>query len=109
MWELFLQPIWVWHSEEATLWDRIYRGFNTFEAIVWLGIAVGIVVRWYNHRRSWAEWVYSATFAAFGITDIVEAYSQSYPLILTKLFVLVVLVQMRQHAIRVWYPGSRWY
>lgn len=109
MWELFLDPVWVWHPESATRWDCIYRGFNGFEAVVWIGIAVGIVVRWYQYRRSWAEWIYSATFAAFGITDIVEAYAQSYPLILTKLFVLRILYQLRQYATRVWYPDARWY
>lgn len=68
---------WEWEPSTATEWDRCYRGFNLLEGICWFVFAALVLKRWFRNRRSRWEWVYSAVFVAFGLTDFREAYAQS--------------------------------
>ncbi len=104
-----LDPWWVWQPETASLWDRVYRGFNLSEGLIWWAFGGLVLRRWFVHRRSPWEGGYAMAFVAFGLTDICEAYAQSAPLVAVKGLVLAWLLLMRHRATRVWYPGAKLY
>ena len=106
---LWQEPWWVWRPESAGVGDWVYRLFNLFEGLVWVGFGLLVIRRWMKHRRSWAELSYAIAFAAFGVTDFREAYVQSISLIAIKGVVLVWLMATRYRATRVWYPGAKLY
>lgn len=89
--------------------DRVYRGFNLLEGLIWLGFSVLVLRRWFAHRRSMAEWSYALAFIVFGMTDFREAYAQSAWLVLVKGGVLAWLLALRHRATRIWYPGAKLY
>lgn len=103
----WFHPWWVWQPEVAGIGDWSYRVFNLIEGLVWLVFGALVLLRWYRNQRSLWEWAYALSFAAFGLTDFREAYSQSLGLILIKGGVLIWLMLMRRRAMRVWYPGAR--
>ncbi len=105
----WLTPWWVWQPDTAGIGDRVYRGFNLLEGLIWWGFGGLVLRRWYWQRRSIGEWSYALAFAMFGVTDWREAYAQSAPLILVKGVVLVWLLVLRHRATRVWYPGAKLY
>lgn len=104
--EWFL-PWWIWQPETAGIGDWSYRLFNLFEGVAWLVFGALVLFRWHRNRRSPWEWAYALAFAAFGLTDVREAYAQSLGLVLVKGIVLIWLLLMRRRAMRVWYPGAR--
>ena len=103
------EPWWTWRPEAAGFGDWVYRLFNLAEGLTWLVFSGLVIFRWWTHRRSGAEWVYAAAFAAFGVTDFVEATFHSIPLLVTKGGILAGLLCLRHRALRHWYPGSRLY
>lgn len=107
--ELWPQPWWTWNPETAGTWDHLYRAFNLLEAAAWFAFAALVLWRWTRFRHSPLEMLYAATFAAFGVTDLLEASRQSAPLVLVKGGILVALLLLRQVVRKRWYPANSLY
>jgi hypothetical protein len=105
----FSKPWWIWRPDQASPWDYVYRSFNLFEASVWFIFAGLVAFRWGRHRQSPVELVYAAAFAAFGLTDVAEAWQQSAWLVAFKAVNLAALLALRAKVMRRWYPESRLY
>lgn len=103
------EPWWTWDPGSATTFDRIYRGFNLFEAVIWFLFAALVLARWRRTPHSWLEVLYAAAFAAFGVTDILEAWRQSARLFAIKGLILAMIIALRAIVLRRWYPTSRAY
>lgn len=101
------EPWWTYDPSAAGPWDALYRGFNLFEAGCWFLFASLVARRWWSYRRSGWELLYAGAFAAFGWTDVLEASSQSAPLVLVKGLILAALIVLRNRAVRTWYAGAR--
>jgi hypothetical protein len=106
---LLTDPWWTWTPETAGPGDYLYRGFNLFEAGCWFVFAGLVIRRWGRCRRSNWEVLYALSFAAFGLTDVAEAYQQTAGLLGIKGLVLAALVVLRAYIRRCCYPGSRIY
>jgi hypothetical protein len=106
---ILTEPWWTWNSGTAGTLDRVYRGFNLFEAGAWLVFAALVLARWRRNRHSPREVAYAAAFVAFGLTDVAEAYRQSAMLLAIKGVTLAALFVLRAQVIRRWYPASRVY
>ena len=105
--ELLSHPWWIYDPDATGRWGLAYRWFNLFEGSVWLGFAVLVIGRWVKWPRSVIEVGYAVAFAAFGMTDIWEAYEQSAALVLVKGVNLAALLALRRRVMRRWYPVSR--
>lgn len=104
-----LSPWWSWNPETATAGDFAYRWFNLFEAAAWFTFAALVAGRWFKHRHSRLEIAYAVAFVVFGLTDVMEAWQQSLPLLALKGLVLGVLLTLRATVRRKWYRDSRLY
>lgn len=105
----FQQPWWIWNPANASIWDRVYRDFNLLEGMAWCVFSGLVVRRWFRHQRSKWEWGYAISFLAFGITDFLESWAQSLPLLGSKGVILLALYRFRQQALSQWYPSAKIY
>jgi hypothetical protein len=105
-WRVIDQPI------LETFWNRmdagksLYVGFNAIEAALWMALGVFVIARSLRHRRLFVEFVYSFSFAAFGLTDVLEMHRLTVGLLGTKLFVLISILLCR-HIVIQHYPGAK--
>ncbi|QDT56038.1 hypothetical protein Pan44_40880 [Caulifigura coniformis] len=102
-------PWWNWTPENAGFGDYAYRWFNLFEAAAWFLFACAVWRRWRRTHHSPLELLYATAFVAFGLTDVVEAWQQSLPLLALKGAVLATLLLLRHHIRKQWYPESSLY
>lgn len=102
-----LDPWWVWDAATAGPGDVAYRAFNLAEAGAWFVFAALVLARWRRNRRSGLEIAYALAFAAFGLTDVREAWEQSASLFAVKGLVLAILLSLRWLLHRRHYPLSR--
>jgi hypothetical protein len=99
---------WWQYPQPGDPWFSIpYHVFNLFEGACWVVIAVLVARRHRMSRRSPWEVVYALAFLTFGLTDFREAYALESWLVWVKLVNLVVLVRLRNLAVRRWYPRSK--
>lgn len=96
-------------AEEPFGFSACYHWFNILEGLVWLVFSALVLLRFLRHRKSRIELCWCAFFAAFGVSDFVEARQQSSWLIWLKLFNLYGLVRTREHVMRRLYPEARVY
>lgn len=106
----------LWQPRPGMGWAlEIYRAFNFVEALAWFVFAALVVGRWAKNRRSDTggpqrtilELSYAAAFAAFGLSDVREAFVLQPWLILAKGAILTALLALRSIVIRRYYPASR--
>lgn len=93
---------WQWDPAAADGFSTIYHWFNLFECAAWLMFAGLVLRRWKAFHNSKWELTYAAAFAVFGLTDAIEAWQQSTPLILFKLVNLIVLLLLRRRVMRLY-------
>jgi hypothetical protein len=106
---VFVQIWWTYEAEEPFGFSACYHWFNILEGQVWLVFSALVLLRFLRHRQSRIEVWYCLLFAAFGVSDLVEAWQQSSWLIWLKLFNLYGLVRTREHVMRRHYPAARLY
>ena len=106
---VFIRIWWTYDAEEPFGFSTCYHWFNILEGLVWLVFSALVLLRFLRHRHSRVELCYCALFAAFGVSDFVEAWQQSSWLIWLKLFNLYGLVRAREHVMRRHYPKARVY
>ena len=106
---VFVRILWTYEVEELFGFSACYHWFNILEGLVWLVFSTLVFLRFLKHRRTRIELYYCALFAAFGASDLVEAWQQSSSLICLKLFNLYGLVRTREHVMRRHYPEARVY
>ena len=110
MWqELLANPWWTYDPATSGPWGLAYRWFNFAEGGVWCAFALLVLRRCRRERKSWIELWYAVAFLTFGLSDLREAYVISLPLVALKGLNLVILLTLRQHVMRRWYPQSRVY
>jgi hypothetical protein len=81
--------------------------FNAVEALFWFACAVYVLGRnACGHRAPW-EVVYGGLFVLFGLTDVVEVFQVSSPLIWVKLFILVPLFVVRHRVLGKYAPRPK--
>ena len=106
---LFRRTWWTYGARGNDPWFEVpYHAFNLFEGAAWVVFAGLVGRRYLRHRRSPLEVAYALAFAAFGLTDFIEAYALSSWLVWIKLANLVALAQLRSVVVRRCYPASRW-
>lgn len=104
---LFTHTWWSWPRDAAMPYSFVYRGFNLAEGVAWT-VCAGIVLRRFLvHRHSGFEVLYAAAFLMFGMTDFVEVSRQTSWLIWLKGINLLVLLAVRRHVRKRYYPESR--
>ena len=103
---VFVRIWWTYDSEEPFGFSACYHWFNIVEGLVWLVFAALVLLRFLRNHQSRIELCYCALFAAFGFSDLVEAWQQSSWLIWFKLFNLYGLVRTREHVMRCHYPEA---
>lgn len=96
---------WTYDPAEAGF-AQVYHGFNLVEGLAWCVVATLIVVRFSQYRKSFVEVVYAASFATFGWSDFREAHSLDSWLILLKGANLAIILLLRRHVLRRFYPQS---
>lgn len=106
---VFVQIWWTYDAEEPFGFSACYHWFNILEGLVWLVFSALVLLRFLRNRRSQIELCYCALFAAFGVSDLFEAWQQSSWLIWLKLLNLYGLVRARAHVMRRHYPEARVY
>jgi hypothetical protein len=84
-----------------------YFGFNALEAIAWFVFAAIVLRRWFKHRHSPIEWLYSGLFVLFGLSDVMELFVYPVWLLLAKAVVLVGLLVCRHRLIKQHYQGAK--
>ena len=106
---IFVRSWWTYDVKKPFGFSACYHWFNILEGLVWLVFSALVLLRFLRHRQSRIELCYCALFAAFGVSDFVEAWQQSSWLILLKLFNLYGLVWTRERVMRRHYPEARVY
>ena len=106
---VFIRIWWTYDAEEPFGFSTCYHWFNILEGLVWLVFSALVLLRFLRHRQSRIELCYCALFAAFGVSDFVEAWQQSSWLIWLKLINLSGLVWTRERVMRRHYPEARVY
>ena len=106
---VFVRIWWIYDAEEPLGFSACYHWFNILEGLVWLVFSALVLLRFLRHRQSRIELCYFALFAAFGVSDFVEAWQQSSWLIWLKLINLSGLVWTRERVMRRHYPEARVY
>ncbi len=106
---VFVRIWWTYDAEEPFGFSACYHWFNILEGLVWLVFSALVLLRFLRHHRTRIELCYCALFAAFGASDLVEAWQQSSWLIWHKLFNLYGLVRTRELVMRRHYPEARVY
>ncbi len=106
---LFFHVWWEWSENTDDAFSVIYHWLNIVEGIAWFVFSCLVGLRWLRYRRSQLEFWYSAAFAVFGVTDFVEAWQQSSPLIWVKLVVLITLFLLRRTVMSRHYPQATLY
>ena len=106
---IFVRSWWTYDVKKPLGFSACYHWFNILEGLVWLVFSALVLLRFLRHRQSRIELCYCALFAAFGVSDFVEAWQQSSWLIWLKLFNLYGLVRTREHVMRRLYPEARVY
>jgi hypothetical protein len=106
---VFVRIWWTYDAEEPFGFSACYHWFNILEGLVWLVFSALVLSRFLRHHQSRIELCYCALFAAFGVSDLVEAWQQSSWLIWLKLFNLYGLVRTRNHVMHRHYPEARVY
>lgn len=101
-------PWWTFQPESASVWSYLYRGFNITEGFFWIGFAIVVMLRFFRNRKSNLEVLYAIVFFIFGLTDFVEAYEMSAPLLLAKAVIVVALFTLRSFVHQKFYPTA-WY
>jgi hypothetical protein len=81
-----------------------YVGFNAFEATVWVALGLFVAVRFLRNRRSGYEVLYSLSFFAFGISDVMEIYRTTLGLVAAKGILLISILACRRIVLG-FYPG----
>ncbi len=103
---IFRHVWWQWDPATADVFSAIYHWFNLAECAIWLVCGVIVAHRGLRSRKSTLESPYSAAFVVFGLTDALEAWQQSTPLILIKLVNLTLLFVLRRRVMCL-YPEAR--
>lgn len=106
--KIWADPWWTFQPESASAWSYLYRNFNIVEGFFWIGFATVVLRRYLQHRKSNLEVLYAAVFLIFGLTDFVEAYEMSAPLLLAKAVIVVALFSLRSFVHQKFYPTA-WY
>jgi hypothetical protein len=106
---VFVRIWWTYDAEEPFGFSACYHWFNILEGLVWMIFSALVLLRFLRHRRSPIELCYCALFAAFGASDLVEAWQQSSWLIWLKLINLCCLVWTRERVLRCHYLEARVY
>jgi hypothetical protein len=81
--------------------------FNACEALFWFGCACYAFHRNGRLHRVPRENLYSLLFILFGLTDVVEVFQVSSPLIWIKLAILVPLFLVRRQVLATYTPKPR--
>lgn len=105
MFELLWTKRW-WSYQPGTGWD-VYHAFNLFEAACWILFGLLALIRFARFQRSSLELLYGGAFLAFGVTDIVEAWSLPTWLIWAKGVNVAALYWLRRRVMRDHYPTSK--
>lgn len=106
---LFRRTWWTYGARGNDPWFEVpYHAFNLFEGAAWLVFAGLVARRYLRQRRSPLEVLYASAFAAFGLTDLVEAFALSSWLVWMKLANLLILARLRSVIVRRFYPAGRW-
>jgi hypothetical protein len=73
-----------------------YIGFNALEALAWFSFGLFVAVRFIAHRKTWYEILYSLSFLAFGISDVMEIHQTTVGLLLAKGIILISILACRK-------------
>jgi hypothetical protein len=106
---VFVRIWWIYDADEPFGFSACYHWFNILEGLVWMVFSALVLMRFLRHCRSRIELCYCALFAAFGASDLVEAWQQSSWLIWLKLFNLCGLAWTRARVMHRHYPEARLY
>ncbi len=108
--DLLWFKVWWRYPNPNDPWFSVpYHAFNLFEGACWIVLGALVLRRYWAARRSSFEIAYAVAFLSFGMTDFREAYVLESWLVWAKLINLIVLIRLRDIAIRRWYPGSKLY
>ncbi|WP_404306120.1 hypothetical protein [Neorhodopirellula lusitana] len=108
--DLLIQRTWWRYSpRHGDLFNDLYHGFNLCEGAFWVALSCLVLRRYWIHRNSQLEIVYSILFLTFGITDFVESSALTSWLIWLKVMNLVPLFLVRRTIIRRYYRESKLY
>jgi hypothetical protein len=106
---IFVRSWWTYDVKKPLGFSACYHWFNILEGLVWFVFSALVLLRFLRHRQLRIELCYCALFAAFAVSDFVEAWQQSSWLIWLKLFNLYGLVWTRERVMRRHYPEARVY
>jgi hypothetical protein len=104
---MLLKSWWDYSAGDDSLFGATYHVFNLFEGAAWCGLALLVLRRYAIRRRRPVEIAYAAAFACFGVSDFREAYVLETWLILAKGVNLGLLLWLRNHVLRNYYPRSK--
>lgn len=92
---------------DLTAIDYFLVGFNAMEALFWFGCGGYVLRRNAAGHRAGLESLYALLFVLFGLTDVIETFQVSSPLIWVKLFILVPLFVIRRNVLASYTPRPR--
>jgi hypothetical protein len=90
-------------------WGRfypVYEWFNAFEAVFWFGFCLFVAGRFALNRKTWHEILYSLSFLAFGISDMMEVNHTTLGLLAAKGIILAWIIACRKVVLNV-YPLAK--
>ncbi|MGB7326965.1 MAG: hypothetical protein WBD31_18970 [Rubripirellula sp.] len=106
---LVLRTWWRYAPDSNDAFNELYHWFNLAEGAVWFVLSGLVLRRYWMHRNSRLEIVYSLLFLAFGVTDFLESSALTSWLIWLKIFNVLPLFVVRRIVIRRYYLGSTLY
>ena len=108
LFDLLVTHVW-WRYGGAGGWSAAYHWFNLVEALVWFVFGGFVLARFLRQRRSAFELIYALAFVTFGLSDLREAWQLESWLLLAKGVNLGLLLALRRHILRRYYPQSKVY
>jgi hypothetical protein len=97
-------------NPEKQTWGIVYlfyTGFNAIEALAWFFFCLFVAVRFTIHRKTGYEILYSLSFLAFGISDVMEIHQTTVGLLLAKGIILISILACRKVVLKS-YPQAKY-
>ena len=87
-----------WNDVDLGRW--VYVGFNWFEALIWIGIAIYVLRRKMTRSQSNWGYLYSLSFLLFALSDLIESDSLTVGLLMFKLCNFGLILTCRNIVLR---------